>query len=124
MKKTIILGASNKPERYSYLALNKLKQHQHPIFLVHPTLKEIEGHEVFPSLNKINGIEESGIDTITLYISPKFLQPIIPDIIKVKPKRVIFNPGTELPEVYSELEKNGIEVLEACTLVLLNTDQY
>lgn len=124
MKKTIILGASNKPERYSYLALNKLKQHQHPVILIHPSLEEIDGHKVLPTLKDVDLTKEGGIDTITLYVSPKLLQPLIQEIIKVKPKRVIFNPGTELPETYKELEKNGIEVLEACTLVLLNTDQF
>ncbi|MDA8792440.1 CoA-binding protein [Bacteriovoracaceae bacterium] len=124
MKTTIILGASNKAERYSYLALNKLEEHGHPIYLVHPSLSEIREHKVYPELNKIPLNSDVKIDTITLYLSPKHLEPLIVEIIKIKPKRVIFNPGTELPQSYEQLKKSGIEVLEACTLVLLNTNQY
>jgi predicted CoA-binding protein len=65
-----------------------------------------------------------GLDTITLYLGPKHLEPLTDDIIAARPRRVIFNPGTESHHVQNALDKSGIPWVEACTLVLLSTDQY
>jgi len=115
-----ILGASQKKERYSYKALTMLKEYNHKVFPVHPALKEIEGHKVYSSLKEI----QQDIDTLTVYVSPKWIEPLIQDIIALKPGRVILNPGTESDALKTELDKAGIPWLEACTLVLLRTGQF
>lgn len=119
-KITAVIGASPNPDRYAFVATNMLKQY---------------GHEVVPLGNKagdINGISIvtdwpktiTNLDTVTLYVGPKNQAELLPYIIGLKPKRVIFNPGTENPDAYHQLDEAGIEVEEACTLVLLSTDQF
>jgi len=121
MKENVaILGASQKPERYSHKALTMLLEYEHTVFPVHPVLKEIEGHEVYPSLTSI----EEKIDTLTVYVSPKWITPVIDEILALKPGRVIMNPGTESEELKTALDAAGIPWLEACTLVLLRTGQF
>jgi len=115
-----ILGASNKPDRYSYKALLLLKEKGHTVFPVHPLLKEIEGTPVYSRLTEIT--EE--IHTITIYLSPQNQQSVADDILRSKAQRVIFNPGTENPELAQKLQQAGIETVNACTLVLLKTDQF
>ena len=120
MQTVCILGASDKPERYSYKAKNLLQQYGHTTLLVHPKLTVIENQQVYSDLKQI----AKKIDTLTIYINPKLSSSIFNDIIELKPKRVIFNPGTENPEIYNHLTDVGIKVEEACTLVLLNTNQF
>ena len=115
-----ILGASQKTERYSYKALKMLEEHDHRVYPVHPTLKEIEGHAVYANLGEIN----DKIDTLTVYVSPKWIKDMIPAIVALKPGRVILNPGTESEELKDELSSAGIPFQEACTLVLLRTGQF
>ena len=119
-KTVVVLGASNNPERYSYKALKMLTEHGYKTIPVHPQLKDIDGIEVRSSLGDIT----ENIYTLTLYIGPEKVVPLIPDIIKLKPQRVILNPGTESKELKDALEKAAIPYLEACTLVLLKTGQF
>lgn len=119
-KNIVILGASNKPGRYSYMALQRLKSNGYTIIPVHPKYKEIDGIAVVSRLQDI----KDEIDTLTLYINPTLLLPMIEDIIKLSPRRVIFNPGTESREIKTRLKISGIECMEACTLVLLSTGQF
>lgn len=119
-ERVVILGASNKPERYSHKALNLLKDYGHEVVLVHPTLKEIDGLEVYSSLSQIKG----KVDTLTMYISSELSSKIIGDIIKLRPKRIIFNPGTENAELYNKLLAHSIPFELACTLVLLRSEQF
>ncbi len=116
----VVLGASNQPERYSYLAVKLLQEHGHTVVPVHPALAEILGLPVVPELGKIT----EPVDTLTLYLGPERLEKLIPDIVQLNPKRVIFNPGTESASVQSALDAAGIPWLEACTLVLLRTGQF
>lgn len=118
--KVALLGASPKPDRYAYKAFKLLTQHGHDVFLVNPTLNEIEGSKVYPTLTAV----PESVHTLTLYVGGQRLPPLLPDLLALKPKRVIFNPGTEEPSVMQALEQAGIEVLEACTLVLLRTNQF
>lgn len=118
-KKTLILGASDNPQRYSFLALQRLRAYGH----------EVEG--IGRKEGKVNDVTIgkdktpfTDIDTITLYLNPSHQKEYYEYILSVKPKRLIFNPGTENPELYALAEKNGIFPLEACTLVLLSTNQY
>jgi len=119
-QKVAILGASQKTERYSYKALHMLLDHGHNVYPVHPVLKDIEGHPVYPSLSAI----PDKIDTLTLYVGPRWIDPMIDEILALKPGRVILNPGTESPPLQAALVKVGIPYLEACTLVLLRTGQF
>ncbi len=116
----VVLGASPKPERYSNKAVRLLLEHGHRVIPVHPAITEIEHLPVLHALEHI----ESPVDTLTVYLSPVRSAPLQSDILKLKPKRVIFNPGTEGPELKQALERDGIAVEEACTLVLLNTGQF
>ena len=115
-----ILGASNKADRYSYKALNMLMENGHSVYPVHPILDSINDQTVYPSLNDI----DQEIDTLTVYVGPQRIVPLIPSIISLKPKRVILNPGTESEELKTALEKEQIAYQEACTLVLLRTGQF
>ena len=119
MKKTLIIGASNNPERYAYKAAERLLSHGHEIELL-----GIKPVEVFGKTVDTEKIQYQGIDTVTLYIGPKNQPEYYEYVLALKPKRVIFNPGTENEEFEKLLVKNGIEAEEACTLVLLGTGQY
>lgn len=115
-----VLGASPKPERYSNKAVRLLLEKGHSVVPVHPAISEIEGLEVAKNLESIEGT----VDTLTMYVSAKLSSPISDEIIQLKPGRVIFNPGTENPELQNKLSEAGIAFEEACTLILLNTEQF
>lgn len=115
-----ILGASTKPDRYAYKAQVKLQEHGHTVVPINPREAEINGVKCFASL--ADYLEK--LDTITVYVGPKILETLVDDIIKVKPTRIILNPGTESEVVRQQLTAAGIKVEEACTLVLLQTNQY
>ncbi|MCR9183276.1 MAG: CoA-binding protein [Flavobacteriaceae bacterium] len=118
-KKTLVLGASTNPSRYSYLAINRLVENNHPVIAI--GLKEgiVSGVEILT-----NKPHFDAIDTVTLYVNPKNQEEYYQYIIDLNPKRVIFNPGTENPEFYDLLKEKDIKVEVACTLVLLGTNQY
>ena len=115
-----ILGASNKPERYSNQAVRLLAEKGHAVFPVHPALAEISGHPVCKSLADI----PEPVDTVTMYVSPAHSTGMAAEILAAKPRRVIFNPGTENPELQQKCAAQGMEVIEACTLVMLRTGQF
>lgn len=122
-QKVAILGASQNTERYSFKALKKLQEHDQIPFPINPKLKDVEGVKCYSSIGDLSK-DHPEIDTLTVYVNPSLSTPMIEEMIKLKPNRIIFNPGSENPELYNQLIKNGIEVLEACTLVLLSTDQF
>lgn len=117
-----ILGASDRPERYAYKAMKRLEEEGHKVFLVNPKLKEkeVEGHKVFPSLIDL----PEKIHTLTMYVGPAISKNLLEDLCSLKAKRIIFNPGAENRELYEDIRSVGSRVEEACTLVLLNTDQF
>lgn len=119
MKKTLIIGASPNPMRYAYRAAQMLKAKGHTIVNVGIKKGEVAGVQ-------IEGPEDihEDIHTITLYIGPQLQDGYFDYILKTKPKRVIFNPGTENDELETLLKANAIEPVEACTLVMLATGQY
>lgn len=119
IKKTLVLGASANPARYSFLAINRLVEHNHPVLAVGLREGIVNGIEILTNKPQIDGI-----DTITLYLNSKNQEEYYDYILSLNPKRVIFNPGTENQELYSILQKNNVEVEIACTLVLLGTNQY
>ena len=118
-----ILGASDKPDRYSYKAMKMLQDYGHRTLLVHPNLTEIEGQKVYSSLNDLSQ-EHPEVDTLTMYISPKLSNKFLDEISTFNTKRVIFNPGTENDELEKMLAKENTKFERACTLVLLKTEQY
>jgi len=118
-KKTLILGASTKPERYSFKAISMLVQKDHSVLAIGQNTGEVAGIKIHTK-----AIPLSQINTISLYLNPARQRDYYNYIIEAKPKRVIFNPGTENPEFYQLLKLNNIKVEVACTLVLLTTNQY
>ncbi len=115
-----ILGASNKPARYSNQAVVLLSEKGHTVFPIHPALAEIDGHLVFKRLADI----PVAMDTVTMYVSPAHQTNLADELIAAAPRRVIFNPGTENPELEKRLAEGGIDVIQACTLVMLRTGQF
>ena len=119
LKKTLVLGASDNPQRYSYLAVNRLRSKGHPVVAIGRSPVKVADVEVdtekkdFPS-----------VDTVTLYLNPRAQEEYYDYILSLHPKRIIFNPGAENPELEQLAKDHGIQPLEACTLVLLSTGQY
>ncbi len=118
-KKTLVLGASENPARYSYLAVNKLMAHGHPVIAIGRKPGAI-GTTVIETAQK----PITGIDTVTLYLNPANQQPYYNYILSLHPRRIIFNPGAENEELAELAAQKNIKVQEACTLVLLSTGQY
>lgn len=118
-KNTVVLGASENPERYSFLATQKLVAHQHPVTAIGIKAGKIGATPIITEHPHIDNV-----DTVTLYLSPANQKSYYDYIASLHPKRLIFNPGTENDELASLAEANGIQPIEACTLVLLSTGQY
>lgn len=118
-KKTLVLGATPNPDRYAYLAANKLKAKGHSIVNVGLKKGEVAGIAI-----ERPGKIYTDIDTITLYVGPQNQPDLYQYILDTKPKRIIFNPGSENEELENLASKQGIETIEACTLVMLSTGQY
>jgi predicted CoA-binding protein len=121
MSKTVaVIGASPKAERYSNKAVRLLREYGHTVLPVNPAQEKIEGLPVSRTIDAL----PRPVDTVTMYVSPAHSAPLLPALLSLKPRRVIFNPGAENPVLESALEKAGIEVEEACTLVLLRSNQF
>jgi len=117
--KTLVLGATPNPSRYAWLATVSLKKHGHEVYPVGIKKGNIEGLEIIN-----NKPDLKDIHTVTLYLNPKNQVEWYDYIISLKPKRIIFNPGTENPEMVDLAIKNGIQTIQACTLVLLSTGEF
>lgn len=118
-KKTLVMGASSNPERYAYKAIKMLQRFGHPVLAVGKKEDEVDGLKI-----EKQQLPFENVDTVTLYLNPMNQKQHYDYIIGLRPKRVVFNPGTENPEFFTLLKQNGIEVEVACTLVLLSTNQY
>lgn len=118
-KETLVIGASDNPERYSFLAITRLRQHGHPV----TGIGSRSGKVADVTFSK-DRPEARNIDTVTLYLNPKNQEQYYDYILSLQPKRIIFNPGTENKTFEQKAEAQGIEVLEACTLVLLSIGRY
>ncbi|MBU1054311.1 MAG: CoA-binding protein [Proteobacteria bacterium] len=119
-EKVVVLGASPKEERYSNQAVLLLAKYGHQVIPVNPAFDNIGG---LPTAHKLSDINDT-IDTITLYVNEKVSASQKDDILALKPKRVIFNPGAENSSLRDSLKENGIITEEACTLVMLKTGQF
>ena len=118
-KKTLVLGASDNPERYSYLAVNRLRKNGHPVVAI-GTKKVTVGDVMIDTEKK----PFTDVDTVTLYLNPAHQKEYYDYIISLSPKRLIFNPGAENIELYDLAKQHNIQPQEACTLVLLSTGQF
>jgi uncharacterized protein len=118
-KKTVVIGASEKQERYSNMAVKKLIAYNHPVIAIGSKAAVIENTPIVEEL-----LTHSVVDTITLYLSKKNQKKYYDYIFLLQPKRIIFNPGAENDELEQLATKKGIKTMNACTLVLLATGQY
>ena len=118
-KPTLVLGASENPSRYSNIAINRLRRYDHPVVAIGKRNGMVGDIPVETETRKIDDL-----DTVTLYLNPNNQKQYYQYIIDLKPKRLIFNPGTENEEFANMARKEGIQPIEACTLVLLSTGQY
>ena len=119
MKKTIVLGATPNPDRYAYQATKKLKKYGHEVIPLGIRKGEIEGIKI-----ENNTPQYEGVDTITLYLNPELQKTYYDYILSLKPKRIIFNPGTENFELIRLAKEKGIETELACTVVMLSIGNY
>jgi uncharacterized protein len=118
-KKTIVLGASANPARYSNMAVRKLIAHNHSVIAIGRQKAVIENIPIVEELLPV-----SDVDTITLYLNAENQKKFYDYIFSLKPKRIIFNPGAENDELAANAALQGILTMEACTLVMLSTNQY
>jgi uncharacterized protein len=118
-KKTLVLGASMNPARYSNLAIQRLRRHGHPVVAVGRRNGALGDVEITKEKKPWDDV-----DTVTLYLNPFHQKEYYDYILSLKPKRIIFNPGAENDELVDLAEQNGIKTMDACTLVMLSTNQY
>ena len=118
-KKTLVLGASENPSRYSYLAVRKLTNHQHPVVAIGKKKGKVGDVTI-----ETDHLPLEDIDTVTLYLNPKNQQEYYDYILSLQPARIIFNPGTENEELEQMAKENGIETVDGCTLVMLSIGNY
>lgn len=118
-KNTVVLGASENTDRYSNMAVKKLVAHKHPVTAIGNKTGVINDIQILKDNPVLNDV-----DTVTLYLNPQNQKPYYDYILSLNPKRIIFNPGTENDELEKLAAKKGIATMDACTLVLLSTNQY
>ncbi len=118
-KKTVVLGASDNPSRYSYLAVKKLRSHQHPVVAIGKRSGKVGDVEIIKDHQPVDSV-----DTITLYLNPANQREYYDYILELSPNRIIFNPGTENDDLMRRAKENGIEPVVGCTLVMLSTGMY
>jgi uncharacterized protein len=115
-----VIGASDNPGRYSYMAVKLLQEKGHTVFPVHQRVKEIDGLKVYPSVKEIS----AKIDTVSMYVAADISTKLAGDILAMKPWRIIFNPGAENPGLERQANDHGIKIFNACTLVMLKTGKF
>ncbi len=120
-QRVAVVGASPNPERYSNQAVHLLREVGHAVIPVNPGHAVIEG---LPAVRRIEDLETGTIDTVTLYVGPGISAGMAAALMALAPRRVIFNPGAENPALADTLRDGGMQVLDACTLVLLRTGQF
>ena len=118
-KKTVVLGASDNPARYSYLALRKLQANRHPVVAIGKRSGKVGDVNI-----ETDHLPVESVDTITLYLNPQNQREYYDYILELKPNRIIFNPGTENDDLMKRAKENGIEPVLGCTLVMLSTGRY
>jgi predicted CoA-binding protein len=117
--KTLVLGASEEPSRYSNMAIRILRKHGFPVVAIGKKIGQVEDVAINTGTPELDDI-----DIVTLYMNPLHQRPLMEWILSLSPRRIIYNPGTENPELQALATSKGIENLEACTLVMLSTGVY
>jgi len=120
MKTVVVLGASAKPGRYAFMAMEGLQEHGYKAIPVNPALAEVLGEHCYPSIRDVPG----PIDTVTMYLGAERSTPLIEDMIQAKPRRIIFNPGAENDQLTKAAKDAGIEVVNGCTLMMLGAGTF
>ena len=115
----MVLGASSNPARYSYLAVNKLTNHQHPVVAIGKKKGQVGAVAI-----ETDHLPVDNVHTVTLYLNPQNQREYYDYILDLKPNRIIFNPGTENDELIKKAKENGIEPVLGCTLVMLSVGTY
>jgi predicted CoA-binding protein len=118
---TVIVGATPNTSRYAYMAADRLTQHQHNIVPIGIKKGQVFGKEILPIRDNP---QISNVDTITMYIGPQHQAEYIDYLLSLKPRRILFNPGTENDDFMEKARTMGIEVVEGCTLVMLGAGTY
>ncbi|HOZ82820.1 MAG TPA: CoA-binding protein [Bacteroidia bacterium] len=118
-KKTLVLGASTNPARYSNKAILKLRYYKHPVVAIGGKPEKVEDITI-----ETGNVKFKDIDTVTMYLNAERQKSLEDYILSLKPKRIIFNPGAENESLKTKAEKQGIECVEACTLVMLTIGAY
>lgn len=118
-KKTLVLGASPNPSRYAYKAIKRLRKHGHEVVAIAKREAVVDDVAIVKGMPR-----ESQVHTVTLYLGPANQEEYLDYIISLKPKRIIFNPGTYNRELEKMAEDAGIETVEDCTLVMLDMDEF
>jgi len=119
-QRVAVLGASPKPDRYAFKAMQMLRQHGHEPLPVNPAYDEILGVKCYRRINDV----PAPIDTLTVYLGKRRSDPLVEQITNASPRRIILNPGAENDELASAARKRGIEVVEGCTLVMLSIGTF
>src|SRR3954469_11058461 len=119
-ERVVVLGASPKPDRYAFKALNMLRQYGHEAVPVNPAYDEISGAKCFPRISDVT----DPVDTVTVYLGKQRSDPLIQEITNAGPRRLILNPGAENDDLAQAAHKRGIEVVEGCTLVMLSVGTF
>jgi predicted CoA-binding protein len=120
MKSVVVLGATPKPDRFACKAMKSLQEHGHRAVPVNPAFAEVLGERCHPSIADVAG----PIDTVTMYLGAARSTPLIDDILKARPRRIIFNPGAENEELARAAQAAGIETVNDCTLVMLREGRF
>lgn len=118
-KKTLVMGASSNPDRYSYKAVQQLKNNGFPVVALGAKAGEIHGEQILTGTPELKDVH-----TVTLYLGEKNQKQFYSYIFGLNPKRLIFNPGAENPELEKLASSKGIEVVEGCTLVMLSLKNF
>jgi predicted CoA-binding protein len=119
-QRVVVMGASPKPHRYAFKAMQMLQQHGHEPLLVNPAYDEIAGLKCYRHIGDV----PAPIDTVTVYLGKRRSDPLIPQLTSAAPRRIILNPGAENDDLTSAARQKGIEVVEGCTLVMLTMGTF
>ena len=119
-KNVVVIGATPKPDRYAFMAMQRLQQHGYRAIPVNPAFEEILGERCHASIADV----KEPIDTVTMYVGAARSTPLTQEIVGAKPRRIVFNPGAENPELSAAARAAGIEVVEGCTLVMLGAGTF
>ncbi len=120
MKTVAVLGATPKPDRYAFMAMQRLQARGHKVIPVNPAFAEVLVEQCYKSVSEV----PEPIDTLTMYVGAARSEPLIEEIIQARPSRIIFNPGAENERLAQAAQASGIEVVHGCTLVMLATGAF